>query len=536
MAELKTLIWGRNKATTSPQLLANQIAATGQFTPILVWKEGNVIVDGYRRAEAWPLLSGDLRTALGTDGRPPIQYVSLESLADALALRFSANDGVDWNLNARGVTLLRNTTLRAAIKKDGDERILAGKKSAYRADAYTALANGANGKGKPKICRDRLYKLDTILKGLPNEKDSEQLLAQVCGGDVSVNQAFKRVREFQQNQIAKAALKVELSHVAGVDTVICGDAAETLSTIGDGEIQLTVTSPPYPHPTLYEKYGIPYPGYKAWLQIMRNVFQETYRVSESGAYCCVNLADTFVMKGEGKGEDAKRRKVADDFIRVMEKIGWIYLDRVVWYKQNCSTSHPMIGGPKSWRHDLAWEYVLVFRKSGDRVTGGQVTITDKERHALLFGGLWDFAPEAAKHGPCDFAFPEELPYRCIQLYSFVGDNVLDPFFGSGTSGAVAKKLNRHYLGIDFRENVAKYAFARCESVKAGDEVKRSPSILDSMALARAERMIQKLGLSESQALALKQLMKTEKNKISSTFSSAAWHDFGKSEETTAAAE
>ncbi len=75
-------------------------------------------------------------------------------------------------------------------------------------------------------------------------------------------------------------------------------------------------------------------------------------------------------------------------------------------------------------------------------------------------------PESAKRVGHAAPFPEELPYRCIQLFTFKGDVVLDPFVGSGTTCIVALKTGRHFLGIDIKEEYVKIAEQRINELLA----------------------------------------------------------------------
>lgn len=105
------------------------------------------------------------------------------------------------------------------------------------------------------------------------------------------------------------------------------------------------------------------------------------------------------------------------------------------------------------------EYIIVLSKgSFKRTQRGEDTISTEE-FLEFTRSIWRFPPESKKVGH-PAPFPVDLPYRCIQLYSFKGEVVLDPFIGSGTTAVAAVKLDRHFIGIEIKEEYAKIAIRR----------------------------------------------------------------------------
>jgi len=148
------------------------------------------------------------------------------------------------------------------------------------------------------------------------------------------------------------------------------------------------------------------------------------------------------------------------------------MGEIIWQKGKGANGSVAWGSWKSARaprlRDLH-EYLLVFAKGGfTRPDKGLSDITPDEFMAATLS-VWEIAPELAKRVGHPAPFPVALAERVIKLYSFVGDVVLDPFMGSGTTCVAAKKNNRHYVGFDVSAEYCELAEARLKEVeKQGD--------------------------------------------------------------------
>ncbi|RLI09123.1 site-specific DNA-methyltransferase, partial [Candidatus Bathyarchaeota archaeon] len=111
------------------------------------------------------------------------------------------------------------------------------------------------------------------------------------------------------------------------------------------------------------------------------------------------------------------------------------------------------------------EYIIVMSKGSFRREGkGRKSTISRDEFLEFTRSVWRFPPESAKRVGHPAPFPEELPYRCIQLYTFEGDVVLDPFVGSGTTCVAAIKTGRHFIGIDVNEEYVKIAQERIRAI------------------------------------------------------------------------
>jgi len=112
------------------------------------------------------------------------------------------------------------------------------------------------------------------------------------------------------------------------------------------------------------------------------------------------------------------------------------------------------------------EYILIFSKGTySRKSSNKENTITKEQFLELTKSIWTMNAESAKKVGHPAPFPEELPNRLIQLYSFKGDVVLDPFIGSGTTGLAALKCERRFVGYDISEEYIKLANNRINAFK-----------------------------------------------------------------------
>jgi site-specific DNA-methyltransferase (adenine-specific) len=169
---------------------------------------------------------------------------------------------------------------------------------------------------------------------------------------------------------------------------------------------------------------------------------------------CVNIGDQFaraVYYGR-----YKVIPIRTEIIKFCESIGFDYMGAVIWQKQtttNTTGGASIMGSfpfPRNGIFSIDYEFILVFKKLGDSKKPDkylkELSRITKEEWKEYFSGHWNFG--GAKQDGHIAMFPEELPRRLIKMFSFVGDTVLDPFLGSGTTSIAAKKLNRNSVGYE----------------------------------------------------------------------------------------
>lgn len=235
-----------------------------------------------------------------------------------------------------------------------------------------------------------------------------------------------------------------------LNKIICGDCTQIMSKIPPKTVDLIVTSPPYNCGIKYDVYNDSRPMdeyYKwceEWLSLCYNVLKDNRRIALN---VLLNIGNSII----GRDSPCVR------FGTLLKQVGFNLNSIVIWEE----VSRPKLVSWGSWSSASApyiycpYEVIIIANK-GDwkREDKGVSNITGDEFKDWV-SGIWKFSPARSRSFPVPF--PEELPKRCIKLLSFVGDVVLDPFSGIGTTCQVAKKLNRSYIGIDISSNYCKKA-------------------------------------------------------------------------------
>jgi site-specific DNA-methyltransferase (adenine-specific) len=240
-----------------------------------------------------------------------------------------------------------------------------------------------------------------------------------------------------------------------IHQIINGDSRK-MSLISDKSVHLIVTSPPYWQLKDYgdEKQIGFHQSYEEYINNLNLVWQECDRVLRDGCRLCINIGDQFarsVYYGR-----YKVIPIRTEIIRFCETLGMDYMGAVIWQK---STTMNTTGGgsvmgsfpyPRNGILKIDYEFILIFKKPGKPPVVSENTkkasSMTKEEWNTFFSSHWNFA--GARQDKHMAVFPEELPRRLIKMFSFVGETVLDPFWGSGTTSLAASNLNRNSVGYE----------------------------------------------------------------------------------------
>jgi len=201
-----------------------------------------------------------------------------------------------------------------------------------------------------------------------------------------------------------------------------------------------VTSPPYNVGKVYDENL----SLKDYRELLKRVFKETYRVLVTGGRACINIANL------GRKPYLPLHSY---IIEDMHDIGFLMRGEILWDKGNSASPSTAWGTYLKASNPVlrdVHEYILVFCKNTfTRLNPYKRKSTIPKEEFLEFTkSVWKFAAERASRVGHPAPFPLELPYRLIQLYTFEGEVILDPFVGSGTACIAALKTNREYVGYD----------------------------------------------------------------------------------------
>jgi site-specific DNA-methyltransferase (adenine-specific) len=230
-------------------------------------------------------------------------------------------------------------------------------------------------------------------------------------------------------------------------------SAENMKELPDNSVHLMITSPPYNVSKEYDQDL----SLKEYLQLLENSFKETYRVLVNGGRACINVANL----------GRKPYIPLSDYIsQMMINIGFKMRGEIIWNKAASASPSTAWGSWQSAANPILrdiHEYILVFSK-GDykREKGDKSDTITKEQFIEWTKSIWTMNAESAKRIGHPAPFPEELPYRLIQLYSFKGEVILDPFMGSGTTAIAAVKSERKFVGYEISQEYIELAQKRLE--------------------------------------------------------------------------
>lgn len=229
--------------------------------------------------------------------------------------------------------------------------------------------------------------------------------------------------------------------------------------IQDKSIHLVVTSPPYfnapfDYKDLFKSYG-------QYLGVLRKVAKELFRVMAEGRIVALNI-DDMLVKGV-------KYPIVADATKIFQESGFIYRDRIIWKKPEGYLRISRRSGvllqnpyPMYFYPDNLLESILIFQKGKFNYKSISKEIREKSKIDIKefsknkwFMTIWEMN-NVLPGSPLEkdiAAFPDELPYRIIKLFSYVGETVLDPFLGSGTTMKVARQLGRNSIGIEIKRSL-----------------------------------------------------------------------------------
>jgi len=232
-----------------------------------------------------------------------------------------------------------------------------------------------------------------------------------------------------------------------------------MSEIQDKSIHLVVTSPPYFNAPF--DYKDLFKTYEQYLDLLQRVSEELFRVLAEGRIFVLNIDDMLI--------DGEKFPIVADSIKIFQKAGFRYRDKIIWKKPEGYLRISRRSGvilqnpyPMYFYPDNLLESIIIFQKGKFDYKSIPQDIKEKSKidtkeilDKKWYMTLWEMTnvlPNRSLEKDVA-AFPEELPYRIIKLFSYVGETVLDPFVGSGTTMKMARQLGRNSIGIEIKKSL-----------------------------------------------------------------------------------
>ncbi len=224
--------------------------------------------------------------------------------------------------------------------------------------------------------------------------------------------------------------------------------------ISEDSIDLIVTSPPYNVDINYDSFkdNIPYEKY---LEFTEKWLSKALTLTKQDGRLCLNIP---LDKSKGRKESGFQSVYAD-IVNIAKKVGWKYFSTIIWNEGNISRRTAW----GSWLSAKApyviapVEVIIIFYKNQwPKLMSGISDIT-RDEFINWTQGVWNFSGESKKKIGHPAPFPIELAKRCIKLFSFVGDTILDPFLGSGTTLIACNIFDRKGIGIEIDKNYCELA-------------------------------------------------------------------------------
>lgn len=245
--------------------------------------------------------------------------------------------------------------------------------------------------------------------------------------------------------------------IAGADIYI--KDSRHMSEIEDNSINLIITSPPYWTLKDYNngsQIGFGSKSYDSYIGKLNKVWEECVRILAPDGKICINIMPFLLTGKSAKFRRRETKLVLGDIEHFMKNTNIMYQFALfIWDKRKVArfSSFGSYPYPTNIFSTYPYEWITVFAKKGKRIPVSKEVkkkskITHKIWEEWAINSIWEMQPAKASQEKHPAPFPEELPGRLIKLYSFIGDTVLDPFLGTGTTAKVAIKMGRKAIGYE----------------------------------------------------------------------------------------
>ncbi len=269
------------------------------------------------------------------------------------------------------------------------------------------------------------------------------------------NPSKYRKNEFQVKEtLASYNVKPSKPYYHEDSIWIYNDNILSINSIENKSVDLIVTSPPYNVEIQYNSHNDTMP-YDDYLSFTKKWIKRCYDLLRDDGRFCLNIP---LDKNKGG-----QQSVCADITTIAKQIGFRYHSTIIWNEQNISrrtawgswlsASAPYVIAPVE-------VIVVLYKKEWKKTSGSRKSDITKKEFMEWTNGVWNFSGESKKRVGHPAPFPVELPRRCIKLFSFVGDSVLDPFLGSGSTLLACVETERKGIGVDIDKKYCELAKQR----------------------------------------------------------------------------
>ena len=303
------------------------------------------------------------------------------------------------------------------------------------------------------------------------------------------------------------------------------DSRRITKFLDSNSVHFIVFSPPYWNLRNYgysSQIGFKQ-TYEKYLEDMKKVFSECFNVLKQGRYMAINIGT--VVSNEGM------KFVSADFVKLCQDVGFVFRKDVIWHKprgttkwQRGATQFTQNPYPTMFNTNINHEFILIFQKGDkEKFDFDQSQKFNREYVRKMAYSVWDIIPIASpkldeKHVA---PFPEEIPKRLIQLFTFKGEYVLDPFAGCGTTNKVAKELGRKSIAFEMSKEYCNLIKTKVRTVKFNstndEEYDQSPDNILKFAKERSDKALKEYQKAQHKYYELLKMMSTKnQTKITGT--------------------
>lgn len=227
-----------------------------------------------------------------------------------------------------------------------------------------------------------------------------------------------------------------------INTLYNLSCIDGMKLLPENFIDLSVTSPPYNVGMEYDSYDDKQ-DYDKYLLFSHNWLKELFKITKEDGRLCLNVPiDT--RKREWSEEVSN---IYSDIITIAKKIGWKYQNTIIWQKESSRTWGYSWCSARSPNLTLSKDVILIlYKNKWFKSSGSKVSTLSEDEYTKYTDVMWNIPPDKNTEHPAPF--PIEIPIRCIKLFSYIEDIILDPFVGSGTTAEAAIITKRNYIGFD----------------------------------------------------------------------------------------